>query len=303
MQGNRPKDKHEKNRYGPGLSLLNQPVLPLIHMVQFFFLTGSFDHVADIIDELPSPIETAHTEYRNPAALLHHYDDLLADFEMLKRDDTLAFLVIDEAGERVDRLTAISSRVTQRILTRELERINSLLCGSCDCTLCCTGPDDDMEQEFYEIPLSNRERKRFPLNSVDSDISRRHSALAEPVFMINNRPFYEMSQPALIHWQTGWSLIMPRQSACPHLDNQSGRCLDYAARPKVCRRPQIFPYLLERLPKRDEEGSNGGKLPVYRLRRSLLAVMDCPYVRDLQDDIAAYAAAGELELILTRNKA
>ena len=41
----------------------------------------------------------------------------------------------------------------------------------------------------------------------------------------------------------------------------------------------------------------------FRLRNTLLAVMDCPYVQELQDVIALYAAASELELIFRRNKA
>ncbi len=42
--------------------------------------------------------------------------------------------------------------------------------------------------------------------------------------------------------------------------------------------------------------------PAYRLRQTLLAVVDCPYVRELQDDIARYAAAGELHLAWKENK-
>ena len=39
------------------------------------------------------------------------------------------------------------------------------------------------------------------------------------------------------------------------------------------------------------------------LRQSLLAVVDCPYVRQLQEEIAAYAAACELEMVFRHNKA
>ena len=38
------------------------------------------------------------------------------------------------------------------------------------------------------------------------------------------------------------------------------------------------------------------------LRETLLAVIDCPYVQTLQEEIAAYAAACELELVLRENK-
>jgi len=43
--------------------------------------------------------------------------------------------------------------------------------------------------------------------------------------------------------------------------------------------------------------------PALRLRQSLLAVVDCPYVRLLQEEIGAYAAACELEMIFRHNKA
>ena len=39
-----------------------------------------------------------------------------------------------------------------------------------------------------------------------------------------------------------------------------------------------------------------------RIRQSLLAVVDCPYVQELQDEIVEYAAASELHLLLKQNK-
>ncbi|MCI5127672.1 MAG: hypothetical protein D3907_04035, partial [Candidatus Electrothrix sp. AUS3] len=45
-----------------------------------------------------------------------------------------------------------------------------------------------------------------------------------------------------------------------------------------------------------------GQRRKYRIRNSLLAVTDCPYVQLLQDEIAAYAAASELQCILKANK-
>jgi hypothetical protein len=40
----------------------------------------------------------------------------------------------------------------------------------------------------------------------------------------------------------------------------------------------------------------------YRIRSALLAIVDCPYVCDIQNDIARYASASELHLILKENK-
>jgi hypothetical protein len=45
-----------------------------------------------------------------------------------------------------------------------------------------------------------------------------------------------------------------------------------------------------------------GEIIAQRLRRTLLAIIDCPYVEVLQEEIAAYAAACELNLVIKRNK-
>jgi Fe-S-cluster containining protein len=86
-------------------------------------------------------------------------------------------------------------------------------------------------------------------------------------------------------------MILPRNTSCPALED-NGRCRVYADRPRVCRKPQLFCYIVEPA----EEPLQ------YRLRSSLLAVSDCPYVRELKDEIAAYAAANELELVIRGNK-
>jgi Fe-S-cluster containining protein len=108
---------------------------------------------------------------------------------------------------------------------------------------------------------------------------------------LEGRPFYTRETPALFHWQNGWSMILPRETACPALAD-NGRCLVYNNRPQVCRRPQIFSYVLEQT---DQENT-------FCLRGSLLAILDCPYVQQLREQIAAYAAACELELVLKGNK-
>ncbi len=71
-------------------------------------------------------------------------------------------------------------------------------------------------------------------------------------------------------------------------------CRIYPQRPKVCRRPQIFPYVVE--PSAEEH-------QILVLRNSLLAVVDCPYVSLLQEEISAYGAACELDVIFRQNKA
>jgi Fe-S-cluster containining protein len=182
----------------------------------------------------------------------------------------------------------------QQVLVAELERINSLLCGPCGCTLCCEGPEADMVQEFFEIPLAPDELDLFPVSRHDSTASRSSGSLDENELAIDGLSFYRLAGPRLVHWQSGWSLILPRHSRCPGLEPASGHCRVYATRPWVCRRPQIFPYMVE--PLADGSGS-------YRIRQSLLAITDCPYVQALRDEIGDYAAASGLNLVLSRNKA
>jgi Fe-S-cluster containining protein len=151
-----------------------------------------------------------------------------------------------------------------------------------------------MAQTYFEIPLQSGEGDFFPLERIDTEASRTHRVDEEPPLQVGGRDFFDQSDPMLIHWQRGWSLILPQESRCPNLET-SGRCRIYPDRPEVCRRPQIFPYVVEPV-ERDGES-------VLRLRQALLAVVDCPYVRLLQDEIAAYAAACELEMIFRHNKA
>lgn len=283
------------NQFTEGINLLRQPVLPLVSMVQFLFMTGPFEKVAEVIDELPELIETARTVYERPKALLSGYLDILAGFEGLKAGTCQAPAVVDEADRPVDEFTAGAAMIRQRILKAELERINSVLCAPCGCTLCCVGPDQAMAQEFFEIPLKSEELGLFALKQCDTEESRKALPLDEEDLVWEGLPFYAVKAPTLFHWKKGWSMILPRGSNCPNLGDK-GQCRMYNDRPDVCRRPQIFPYVVEQLEAAE------GEAPVMRIRESLLAVIDCPYVRELQEEITEYAAACELYLHVTHNK-
>ncbi len=277
-----------------GLDLLHKPVLPLLGIVQFLYVTGDFATVEEVIAQLPETIATSYATYENAAALLAPYAALMQPFVALKAGKGPEQLVVTSEGEPVDAMTAVTALVAQQVLTHELEQINSLLCAPCQCTLCCVGPDAAMAQAYFEIPLQPGEADFFPLERIDSAESRTHRIDAEPPLQVDGRDFFNQPDPVLIHWQHGWSLILPRASRCPNLE-ALGRCRVYPDRPQVCRRPQIFPYMLESV---EQSGQS-----VSRLRQSLLAVVDCPYVRLLQDEIAAYASACELEMIFRHNKA
>lgn len=293
MQG---KETIHKQQLEEGILLLQQPILPLISMVQFLFFTGPFRTVDEVICEMPSPIETLFTTYKQPKELLLRHKSTLQLLEGIKTGEKPPWDIIGVQGEQVDAMSAISAIVQQQILTKELEKINSLLCAPCKCNLCCVGPDDSMQQDFFEIPLQKEEPDLFPVEKTDTPESQNHGSMDSQPLQEQGVPFYQCHEPVLVHWQNGWSLILPKGSACPNLDHQQGRCLVYTKRPEVCRRPQIFPYILEKT------GNNGKKLQ-YRFRQSLLAIVDCPYVNLLQDEIAAYGAASELEVLFKQNKA
>nr|WP_321465722.1 YkgJ family cysteine cluster protein [uncultured Desulfobulbus sp.] len=281
----------EKDALQQGMALLAQPVLPLVSMVQFLYLTGDFATVDEVIDQMPPDIETAHAIYRDPIAALHPYADLLQPWVDLKAGSAPTETVIDIEGNSLDAMSATAALVAQDILSRELEPINSLLCAPCNCTLCCVGPDTEMQQAYFEIPLQAGEADRFSVERIDTPATRAARVGDEPPLLVEGREFYRRLDPVLMHWQRGWSLVMPTASRCPHLES-SGRCRIYPDRPQVCRRPQIFPYMLEPVEDR-----------TFRLRQSLLAVVDCPYVQLLKEEISAYAAACELEMIFRHNKA
>jgi len=265
-------------------------------MVEFFTMTGSFATVGDIVKELPRPIETNYALYMDPAALLAPYLDLLAGFVETPADE-VSFRVVNENGGELDPVVARNGWIKQQILTMELEKINSALCGVCNCTLCCTGPSGEMVQEFFEIPLREGEPAAFGESPVvDNGESRTRLPMDEDELIHEGLPFWADPQPTLIHWKKGWSLILPKKTCCPNLIPENGRCRSYETRPSVCRRPQIFPYILEPLDDQAEE------IPTHRLRNIILAITDCPYVNDLRDEISAYIAACELEPLFMRNK-
>jgi hypothetical protein len=60
--------------------------------------------------------------------------------------------------------------------------------------------------------------------------------------------------------------------------------------------PQIFPYLLERA------AIDKGGMETYILRNKILAVWDCPYVKEYKEEIATYAELCGLEPLFRQNK-
>jgi len=275
-----------------GRSHLATPVLPLVRLVAMLFLATPEDDPCGLCAALTDPIDTGEVTYPDPAAALAPHLDILADLALLKNDTPLPVTIVDANGKPVDRLEAVDCWIAHRVLVRELEKINGQLCGPCRCDLCCTGPTG--EHLFFEIPLRADEIVLFDaLELIDNPASRSTTAYDEPSLTVTNRPFYDRDTPCLVHWRTGPSLVLPRDSRCPHL--AGGRCAIYPKRPEVCRRPQIFSYLLE--------PDSTANPTTFTVRRTLLAVWDCPYVRQLKEEIAEYGRRCGLEVVFRANKA
>jgi len=294
-----------------GLHRLQHPVLPLARIVQLLYLTGPFTSLDEVMEQLNEPVETNGALYLDPRATLAPYLTVLRQLESVKggtAGDSGLPRILDEQFAPLDLLSSLEGWMGQQILTMELEKINSLMCGPTRCTHCCTGPDHHRrnpagpgaDREFFEIPLADHEIDLFGLPRIDNSRSRALTALDEPPLSRNGKPFFA-NGAALYHWRTGWSMILPVRSVCPHLDHDTGACVIYEERPDVCRRPPIFPYLLERCPDSDA-GAADSVQPAYTLQRKLLAVWDCPYVRNWKKAIAAYGEMCDLEPVFRENK-
>lgn len=307
---------HEEDKHisSQGLSRLKNPVLPLVNMVQFLYLSGPFVKIDDVLLRLTKPVTLeGGLHYKNPQQELEPYGGILQEFEVIKGQKKLKAalpFIVNEKNEPVPKGRALELWIKQEILSRELETINSMLCSPCGCVLCCTGPNSEfdaasgfigkMQQEFFEIPLDDSEIGLFALDQIDTEESRTMTAQSRPPLQLEQVPFYRR-ETALYHWQNGWSLILPAGSACPHLSPASKRCLVYTKRPQVCRKPQIFAYILEKTADTAKR-SDGRLIPVYMARNKVLAVWDCPYVRRLQDEIGTYVEMSGLDPIFKKSK-
>jgi Fe-S-cluster containining protein len=296
-----------------GLDHLRQPVLPLVNMVEFLYLSGPFKKISEVLGRLTKPVELEGIQFKKPQKVLKPYETILQEFEVIKGERKLSSslpFIVDEKQKPLARRQVLEAWIKQQILSQELEKINSILCEPCGCVLCCTGPNSEfdalsgfkgkMKQEFFEIPLEDSEVDVFTLEMIDTEESCKLTAQSSPSLQLDQEPFYK-NEMALYHWQNGWSLILPEGSICPQLSHDTKRCMVYEKRPEVCRKPQIFPYVLEKtvdMAKRND----GVLIPVYVARNKVLAVWDCPYVRKYQDEIGGYAEMSGLEAVFKKSK-
>ena len=295
------------------LGLLKHPVLPLVKMVEFLYLTGPFKKMNEVLSRLTKSVELEGVKFNRPQHVLKPYETVLQEFEVVKGEKKLSEplpFIVDEKQKPVTKRQALELWIKQHILDRELEKLNSILCGPCGCVLCCTGPNSEfdalsgfkgkMKQEFFEIPLKAGEIDIFSNPRIDTEKSRLLTAQSNPPLQLKQKPFYK-HETALYHWQNGWSLILPEASICPQLNRDTKRCMVYEKRPDVCRKPQIFPYVLEKTADTAKR-SDGKLIQVYMARNKVLAVWDCPYVRKYQDEIGGYIEMSGLEPIFKKSK-
>ena len=298
---------------GEGLDLLKQPVLPLVNMVEFLYLTGPFKKISEVLSRLSEPVGLAGAYFEDPQEKLRPYEIFLQLLEIIKGERKLSEhppFIVDEKQNPLPKRQSLMLWIKQQIVSRELETINSILCGPCGCVLCCTGPNSEfdvlsgfqgrMKREFFEIPLEDGETEIFNLPRIDTEESRQLTAHSETSLKLEQVPFYK-KEAALYHWQNGWSLILPEGAVCPRLARDTKRCMVYERRPAVCRKPQIFPYILENTADTAKR-SDGTLIPVFMARNMILAVWDCPYVREYRDEIGAYGEMSGLKPIFKKSK-
>ena len=278
--------------------MLQEPVWPLFQTVVLLALAGEYTPASGIISELPDPVELPAYNCANPAEKLRPYLDLLDRLARVlvtgRPDAGMEPFTITGNGRNLGLTEAVTEHTRQKVLERELEAVNSLLCKPWSCHICCTGPQENARHRFFEIPLGPDEIDLFAVPAVDSADTRSSSPYDTDDLHINGRPFYEAG-PAIFHWAGGWSLILPRGTECPNLMAGQG-CISYARRPETCKKPQIFAYVINM---RNNETKTG----TFDLAESLLAVTDCPYVNALREKILDYAQANGLRLVLRANKA
>ena len=53
-----------------GLDLLKQPVLPLVNMVEYLYLTGPFKKINEVLGRVTKSVELEGVQFKNPQQML-----------------------------------------------------------------------------------------------------------------------------------------------------------------------------------------------------------------------------------------
>lgn len=274
-----------------------QPIWPLAEFLGFIYMASPYEDPHELFAELPFPIELKGSIQYENLDCVEPYKSELLDFIRAVKGQFKPDLpdIYDVSGNKLDFFQALHLFFKQIFIEKELFFLNARFCASEHCMLCCEGPSQSSQKIFWEIPLADAETSSFDCPGYASEESLKKTS--EDGLLIDNIPFYELQKPAIIHWSSGPSLILPKGVRCPNL-KANGRCEKYETRPYTCRKPQVFSYILDTSPL-----SPSGKLKnSFVARDSLLAVWDCPYVKRLKDDMAQYASLCDTEIIFIENK-
>ena len=82
-----------------GLDLLKRPVLPLVNMVEYLYLTGPFKKINEVLSRLTKPLELEGVQFENPGQMLKPYETVLQEFEVIKGEKKLSVslpFIVDE---------------------------------------------------------------------------------------------------------------------------------------------------------------------------------------------------------------
>lgn len=277
-----------------GLQHLKTPLWPLTKLCILLYLTSPYQTWEELLQALPQELSVDNTIYKAPASKLTPLHLNTQWLGLLKngKNSTELPTVVNERNDILDMFSTVLCLIKQHVMQMELETVNSLFCSSMKCSLCYEGPKSNAIQEFFEIPLQPKELSLFTLKIVETPFQGGFDPYSTDTFQIDGKPFY-LLPPAIYHWRHGYSLILPKGAVCQHL-SQNMRCNIYEKRPDVCKRPQIFAYVMEQPP---------NKPHIAIERNTLLAVTDCPYVRMLENELERYAVLNEVTLMLKPNKA
>lgn len=296
------------------IRLLKTPVSPLMSFVTITFFAGDYQDIGQLIDGIPDSLTIKGVTYERARETMAEYLDILCRQNVLKAGKNLKpdKIVVDLEMKLVGSSKAVVFDVKHSVITRELKRINSLLCLDHGCVECCRGPHNSHRDCFFELPLSSDDLEFFRVSKVNTEYTRSTHAFAEPDPVFEGKKFYA-HPPTMYHWEKGWSLILPRETYCPNLDVEEGKCIIYQKRPEVCRLTQIFPLVLDRhydpkavsrlaeiagLGLSDLKDRNN----IYVAQNAVLGILDCPYVRELKQEIVDYAALSGLKACFRQNK-
>ncbi len=85
------------------LQKLQQPFMPLARLIQIIFLAGPFTKIDDLLAELNEPID-CQCKYDDPQTTAQPYLQILRHFEQMKTSEPLAYSIINEQGQELDRI-------------------------------------------------------------------------------------------------------------------------------------------------------------------------------------------------------